>query len=82
MKLGVVLYTRFYVWRILREKNAKPVVRTGDWKNRSIFGFIRLPTSWLTDTGVYYELHFDGHEKLNFKAPFVALKSTNNIPIE
>ncbi|KAJ7775955.1 hypothetical protein DFH07DRAFT_766894 [Mycena maculata] len=22
----------------------------------------------LTDTGVYYELHFDGHEKLNFKA--------------
>ncbi|KAJ6560015.1 hypothetical protein B0H19DRAFT_1289657 [Mycena capillaripes] len=22
----------------------------------------------LTDTGIYYELHFDGHEKLNFKA--------------
>lgn len=22
----------------------------------------------LTDTGVYYEVHFDGHEKLNFKA--------------
>ncbi|KAJ6547856.1 hypothetical protein B0H10DRAFT_2181170 [Mycena sp. CBHHK59/15] len=22
----------------------------------------------LTDTGVYYEIHFDGHEKLNFKA--------------
>jgi hypothetical protein len=22
----------------------------------------------LTDTGVYFELHFDGHEKLNFKA--------------
>ncbi|KAJ6629945.1 hypothetical protein B0H10DRAFT_2160444 [Mycena sp. CBHHK59/15] len=22
----------------------------------------------LTDTGVFYELHFDGHEKLNFKA--------------
>jgi hypothetical protein len=22
----------------------------------------------LTDTGVYYGLHFDGHEKLNFKA--------------
>ncbi|KAJ7366125.1 hypothetical protein DFH08DRAFT_797118 [Mycena albidolilacea] len=22
----------------------------------------------LTDTGVYYELHFEGHEKLNFKA--------------
>ncbi|KAF8191841.1 hypothetical protein K438DRAFT_1477823, partial [Mycena galopus ATCC 62051] len=22
----------------------------------------------LTDTGVYYELHFDGHENLNFKA--------------
>ncbi|KAJ7442920.1 hypothetical protein B0H11DRAFT_1748761, partial [Mycena galericulata] len=22
----------------------------------------------LTDTGVYYELHFDGHEKLNFEA--------------
>ncbi|KAF7291303.1 hypothetical protein MIND_01274300 [Mycena indigotica] len=24
--------------------------------------------STLTDVGVYYELHFDGHEKLNFKA--------------
>ncbi|KAJ7879946.1 hypothetical protein B0H14DRAFT_2566466 [Mycena olivaceomarginata] len=73
----------------------------------------------LTDTGVYYEVHFDGHEKLNFKAlrmdllalsfmklenymqlmsllrhhcmpdilidaapPFVALPSTDNIPIE
>ncbi|KAJ7894636.1 hypothetical protein B0H14DRAFT_2334346, partial [Mycena olivaceomarginata] len=22
----------------------------------------------LTDTGVYHEVHFDGHEKLNFKA--------------
>ncbi|KAJ7658239.1 hypothetical protein DFH06DRAFT_1472887 [Mycena polygramma] len=22
----------------------------------------------LTDTGIYYEVHFDGHEKLNFKA--------------
>ncbi|KAJ7503899.1 hypothetical protein B0H11DRAFT_1710423 [Mycena galericulata] len=22
----------------------------------------------LTDTGIYYEIHFDGHEKLNFKA--------------
>ncbi|KAJ7501192.1 hypothetical protein B0H11DRAFT_1855566 [Mycena galericulata] len=26
------------------------------------------PRGHLTDTGVYYELHFDGHEKLNFKA--------------
>ncbi|KAJ6540055.1 hypothetical protein DFH09DRAFT_929830, partial [Mycena vulgaris] len=26
------------------------------------------PRGHLTDTGIYYELHFDGHEKLNFKA--------------
>ncbi|KAF8144945.1 hypothetical protein K438DRAFT_1910892 [Mycena galopus ATCC 62051] len=33
-------------------------------------GFKRQPKQrgHLTDTGVYYELHFDGHEKLNFKA--------------
>ncbi|KAK6974143.1 hypothetical protein R3P38DRAFT_2668504 [Favolaschia claudopus] len=26
----------------------------------------------LTDTGVYYEIHFDGHEKLNFKGLVLA----------
>ncbi|KAJ6560679.1 hypothetical protein B0H10DRAFT_2169414 [Mycena sp. CBHHK59/15] len=33
-------------------------------------GCRRLPKQrgHLTDTAVYYELHFDGHEKLNFKA--------------